>query len=315
MLLQRLTGNPLLAGTFAALLLILPLAQIYLFFPLQLIVPLPIYLVALRLDIKAGALAGVVPILFCFGVLGQIAMPLVITYLVMIWFSLLAAWLIRGGWRPIQVLGGGYFLSLAILILFLLGSFLTGNDVLLAVQNHLMDSKREILSAMTASNQVDAKLIVEMDQNLEEGFRLFALLFPALFLSSWFVIQVGNLLLVRHLLDRWKMVLMVEQDISSLRVPFFLIWPLIGFGVLALMATGQSQQFGINLVLFLAIPYFFQGFSVVQKGFLHYKVSVFVRVIFYMMLMTWSALLVAVTVLGLFDTWMDFRNRLIDRGE
>jgi uncharacterized protein YybS (DUF2232 family) len=315
MLLQRLTANPLLAGVLAALLLIVPLGQIYLLFPLQLIVPLPIYLVALRLGIKAGALAAVVPVLLCLGILGQLALPLITTFLVMIWFPLLAAWLMRGGWRPVQVLGGGFYLGLLLLTLFLLGSYLTGNELLQGVHDHLMAGKQEILTSLAGSDKADAKLVVEMGQSLDEAFKLFALLFPALFLSSWFAVQVGNLLLVRMLLKRWQMPLMAEQDISSLRIPFFLVWPLIGFGMLALLTSGFAQQFGINLVLFLSIPYFFQGFSVIQMGFLHYKVSVFVRVIFYMMLMTWSALFLAVTVFGLFDTWMDFRNRWISRGE
>ncbi|MBF0445432.1 MAG: DUF2232 domain-containing protein [Magnetococcales bacterium] len=310
MLLQKLTGNPLLAGTLAALLLILPLSQIYLLFPLQLIVPLPIYLIALRQGNREGLLAAGVPVLFCLGLLGQIALPLVLTYVVMIFFPLLAAWLLRGGWRPIQVLGGGFFLSVIFLVLFLLWSAFTGNAFLDGIHSQLMVSKQEILTSMSATSQFDAKLIVEMEQNLNEAFKLFALLFPAMFLSSWFTIQVGNLLLVRYVVKRWQMPLIAEQDLSSLRIPFFLVWPLIAFGLLAFLTTGSMQRFGINLVLFLAIPYFFQGYSVVQKLFLHYKVSVFTRAIFYMMLITWTALILAVTVLGLFDTWVDFRSRL-----
>jgi uncharacterized protein YybS (DUF2232 family) len=301
-LLQRLTGNPLIAGSLAAMFLILPL--------LQLIVPLPIYLVALRLGIKAGALAGAVTILLCIGILGQLALSYVATLLVLIWFPLLAVWLIKGGWRPIQILGGGYFLALAMLTLFLLVSFLTGNGLMDQLLSHLMDSKELILGSMVESKEFDAKMVVGVEQGLDEMFRLFTFLSPALFVSTWFTVQVGNFLLVRHLLDRWQMPLMAKQDLSSLRVPFFLVWPLIACGMLAFLGSGLVQQFGINLVIFLATPYFFQGYSVVQKWFAHYKVSVFVRIIFYTLLMTWLALLLVVTVLGLFDTWVDFRNRL-----
>ncbi|MBF0454785.1 MAG: DUF2232 domain-containing protein [Magnetococcales bacterium] len=310
MLLKKLTGNPLLAGTLSALLLIVPLAQIYLLFPLQLIAPLPVFLVALRLGIKAGALAAVVPLLFCLGILGQLSTPLIITYLVMIWFPLLAAWLVQGGWRPVQILGGGYLLALALLVLFLLGSMLTGNAMLEAVHSQMMVSKQAIMTTLAGAEGADAQLLVEMGNSLDEAFRLFALLFPALFLSSWYTIQVANLLLARYLIIRWQMPLMPEQDLSSLRVPFFLVWPLIGCAMLALMASGSLQQLGLNLVLFLAIPYFFQGYSVVYRGFQHFKVSVFIRVIFYMILMTWSAAILAVTLMGLLDTWMDFRKRL-----
>ncbi|MBF0447710.1 MAG: DUF2232 domain-containing protein [Magnetococcales bacterium] len=311
MLLQRLTGNPLLAGTMAALLLILPLAQIYLLFPLQFIVPLPIYLVALRFGIRAGALASGVPILFCFGILGQLAVPLILTFLVMIWFPLLAAWLTQGGWRPIQVLGGGYFLALLLLVLFLIGSILTGNDLMVAVHSQLMESKAAILAAMTTGqNPADAQHIVEMGGELDEAFRLFSLLFPAMFLLSWYSIQVGNFLLVRYLLKRWQMPLIAPQELSTLRIPFVLIWPLIVTAMLGFFTTGSLAQFGLNLLLFLAIPYFFQGYSVVEKGFEHYKVAVFIRGVFYIILMAWTGLIVAITVLGLFDTWMDFRKRL-----
>jgi uncharacterized protein YybS (DUF2232 family) len=315
MILQKLTDNPLLAGTLAALLLILPLSQIFLLFPLQLIVPLPIYLIALRHGIKAGVLAAVVPILFCFGVLGTIGLPLVLTYIVMIFFPLLAAWLLKGGWRPIQVLGSGFFLSLIFLTLFLLWSAFTGNAFLDALHTQLMDGKQELLTTWSEANKFDAKLVVEMERNLDEAFRLFALLFPAMFASSWFSVQIGNLLLARYVVKRWRMELMVEQDLSQFRIPFFLVWPLISFGMLAFLTSGSMQQFGINLVLFLAIPYFFQGYSVIQKWFQYFKVSVFARTIFYIILMTWTALIVVVTVLGLFDTWADFRNRLINKGE
>lgn len=315
MLLQRLTGSPIFAGSTAALFLIFPLGQIYLLFPLQLLVPLPIYLVAMRLGIKEGVMAGLVPIIFCLGILGQLALPLIATYLVMIWFPLLAAWLTRGGWRPIQVLGSGYFLALIVLFLFLLWSALTGNGMMEAIFDHMMESKKSIISTMAQSNEVDAKVIVEMEQGLDEAFRLFSRLFPALFLMSWFMVQVANLLLVRYLSNRWQMQLIPKQDLDELRIPFILVWPLIAFALLAFATSGSTEQFGLNLVLFLAIPYFFQGMSVVSKGFLHYKVTVFVRTVFYMVLIMWSAMIFMVTVLGLLDTWANFRNRLISREE
>ncbi len=310
MLLQRLTANPIMAGSLAALFLILPQGLMYLLFPLQLIAPLPILLLGMRSGVKDAGLACLVPALFSLTIMGQFAWPLIMTFILMVWFALLAIWLLRGGWRPVQVLGGGYFLALGLLILFLLGSMLMGGGPLDSIHDHMMGIKKEIIDSLSASKEFDAKLTADVGRSMDDMFKLFAMLFPALFLSSWYVVQVGNLLLARHILKRWDMPLMAEQDMASLRIPFFLVWPLIASGVLAFATSGAPQQFGFNLALFLVVPYFFQGYSVIQKGFVHYKVSVFFRAIFYVLLLSWSTLLLLVTVLGLFDTWLDFRSRL-----
>ena len=62
--------------------------------------------------------------------------------------------------------------------------------------------------------------------------------------------------------------------------------------------------------LFLAVSYFFQGLSIVQWGFVRHRVAGTVRGLFYFAVIFWNELALLIAVLGLFDTWADFRHRL-----
>ncbi|MBF0368230.1 MAG: DUF2232 domain-containing protein [Magnetococcales bacterium] len=307
MFLRALVANPVLAGVTATALLIIPLGAVLLA-PLQLVAPLPLLLVALRQGMKAGFQALAFPVAGALFLSGEMHFPAMVILLFGA-FPLLAAWMLRNGWRMSQCGSVAFFISLLLLAGGLLLAFLSGFDPSESARTAMEAARGQFLKD-GAEQGMDAVALMELRTGLDQIVEILARLFPALFTTGWFLVQVGNLALARSLLGRWGEDWLTPELPQGIRLPFFLIWPFIGSGLLALTASGSLGNLGVNLVFFLVIPYFFQGLAVVLTAFRLYGVSGFVRGVFYAALILWGELFLLVMIVGLFDTWMDFRKRL-----
>ncbi len=308
MFLIRFVDNPVVAGLLAALFMLLPL-ELPLLLPLQMIIPLPLMLLALRQGMRAGWTASALPLVGAFALGGGLRFPLMIL-LLFIAFPMLAVWLMRGGWRPGQCAGVAFFLGGVLLTLGLLTAALAGINLEAEVAAGLDGLEKALLTAIKSSKGLNPADLVTFQRRLDGYFNVLALLFPGLLVSGWFFVQVANLLLVKLLVARWNLGRFPEEDATLLRLPHALVWGWIAMATLALATTGVSRQIGMNLGLFLAIAYFFQGLSIVQRGFVHHRVGGTARALFYVAVIFWNELALLITVLGLFDTWADFRRRL-----
>ncbi|MEO5378406.1 MAG: YybS family protein [Magnetococcus sp. DMHC-6] len=308
MLLQRVVSNPVLAGSLASGMLILSLLSIWLS-PLQLLLPLPILLTAYRLGPKAGMLAMGFPVLAALALgKGSLYFP-IMTLLIFGLFPILSAWLLHGGWQIRHCATVAYLLAGLLLIVGYLGSLLFGiiptEEILLSL--HII--QEAMLANATNLQGMDPVTLSQFRVGLGQLMHLVALFFPTFFLTSWFLIQVGNLILARNLLTKWQEWKGAKENLNRFRLPFFLVWILIGAGLLAALFHGNLQHFSWNVLFFLITPYFIQGLAIFQSGFQRYQASGFLRGTFYAALILWWEISLLVTVLGLFDTWLDFRNR------
>lgn len=299
--------RPVLAGIQSLVLLVLPLG-LPLLVPLQMVAPLPILMTALWGGPRAGWIGVAIPVGGAMLLSGGIRFPLT-AFVLFFGFPLVAAWLVRGGWKTIQCLGMAFFLGVAVLVLFFLWTLLAGIDFesLLALK---LDAFKANVMASIAKNGGDALLLAEVRSSLDLFVRLLSLLLPAFVLSGWFLLHAGNFLAARALARKWGgEALFSSEDLTQWRLPPVMVWVVIGAGLLAYFTQGSLRFLGANLVMFLAILYFFQGMAIVQAGFRRYAVANVARGFFYFALIFWSYLVLLVTVIGLFDIWVDFRKR------
>ncbi len=90
--------------------------------------------------------------------------------------------------------------------------------------------------------------------------------------------------------------------------PDHLVWGVIGCGALVLISDGPPERLALNLLIVLGAVYFFQGIAVISFFLEKKNAPRPLRIAVYGMMIIWQALLPAVSVLGLFDIWADFRK-------
>ncbi|MBF0589684.1 MAG: DUF2232 domain-containing protein [Magnetococcales bacterium] len=311
---KALFTKPIGAGALAALLLFLPLASPILT-PIQLIVPLPIMLVSLIRGVQAGGVAALV--LMGMTLIGNSSAGLaalmapISVFLFLAGFPLLAGWLGRSGWSLNQCGAAGYLVGALLLTAGYLLFGLMGWSLSPQIEAHLGGIRDTVMATLRTAQGVDAQSLALTQQGLDHFINLMALLFPGLFMTVVLVVQVSNLYLARRLLQRWDASPFHPTDgLESLRVPELWVWPLIVAIGVGMVAGGGLGAFGLNLAVFMAAPYFLQGMAVIQALFRSYRIGPMIRGFFYAMLLLVESLILVIALVGLFDTWFNFRGRM-----
>ena len=88
---------------------------------------------------------------------------------------------------------------------------------------------------------------------------------------------------------------------------------MVGFFIAAGFHPSELRcdtDFGFNLMIVVSQVYFFQGLAIVTAFLTGYNWSKVVRWVVYILIFSQIYIMIAVTALGLFDTWFNFRNRI-----
>ena len=94
------------------------------------------------------------------------------------------------------------------------------------------------------------------------------------------------------------------------RTPEKLLIILIVGGFLIIFKTAIFQLIAINTLIIFAALFFIQGFEVITLLFIKYKVSVFFKMILYVLIFSYPPVLLFVSFLGLADNWLIFSKRI-----
>ncbi|GAB0056002.1 hypothetical protein SIID45300_00301 [Candidatus Magnetaquicoccaceae bacterium FCR-1] len=299
--------NPVFAGTQALVLMILPMGLPVLV-PLQIFAPLPVLLTALWGGAQSAWIGATIPVVGAFLLGDGLRFPLT-AFLLFFGFPMLAAHLIRAGWRVNQCLASAFLLGMGALLLLFVWSLVMGLDMQAETALQLDGFKNKVLAAI-AKEGGNAVVLTEARAVLTPILDMLSLLMPAFVVSGWFLMHVVNLLAARFLVRRWGGEgLFAGEDLTEWRPPFQLVWVVIASGVFAYAAQGFSRQLGANLFLLFTILYFLQGMAIIQAGFRHHAVAGVWRTLFYLALFFWHQVVLFVAAVGLFDIWVDFRKR------
>lgn len=103
------------------------------------------------------------------------------------------------------------------------------------------------------------------------------------------------------------------SDLQAFRVPDAFVWLAILaiLGVFLQHGKPWLEALSLNLLNVVIVLYFFQGLAIVAKFFAIFKVGVFWRGFWYLMIMIQLFLLVS--LLGFADFWLDFRDRMVKK--
>lgn len=165
------------------------------------------------------------------------------------------------------------------------------------------------------ASDTQAKLLIDTLEKPEMIVSTFLKWLPAgVFVGTFFTLWVCLVMVLRNSII-WRPLWNYSfglRDLTSFKVPDLFVYPLILSLVLLLTADMTNftlgEVIGGNILVALALFYFFQGFGIVMEAFTHFGIMGIIRSLL-MMLVLFFAWRVVV-FLGLFDTWINFRKFL-----
>jgi hypothetical protein len=133
--------------------------------------------------------------------------------------------------------------------------------------------------------------------------------FPGLVGVAWIITTAINGTLAQALLKRTGKNLRPSPYFADLDAPDWLSWAIAASAVVALIGPGDLGYVGRNVVMILAVPYFFMGLSVVHALARRLNFPGTFLAAFYLVLIisVWIAVLVA--CVGAIEHWLGLRHR------
>ena len=148
---------------------------------------------------------------------------------------------------------------------------------------------------------------VAIEQTFYQLKIAFPIVLPSLLAVSIFLIVcttmiAGNSLLLK--LDGKQ----PWEPFRMWQLPDKLIWIVIGSGLFTLIEAGNSRIIGINLLIFFAVVYCFQGFSIFVFYLEKWKVPRFFKTVLYITVIFQSFGTALLITLGLSSVWINYRT-------
>jgi uncharacterized protein YybS (DUF2232 family) len=169
---------------------------------------------------------------------------------------------------------------------------------------------------------INLKLTLELYENMgvsQESIRMISnslenieyvliRIIPALIVAGIFFVCWTNLLLAKPIFKSRELFYPSFGSLKLWKAPEFLVWGIIGCGLLLLLPDKTLKIFGLNGLLILITIYFFQGIAIVSFYFEKKRFPRGLRFFLYSLIALQQAILLVIIGLGFFDMWLNFRK-------
>jgi uncharacterized protein YybS (DUF2232 family) len=204
----------------------------------------------------------------------------------------------------------GYATGLLLLLLsayLILWGIKTGSNPYQAVVSEINQSMASSLRFYEQLNLPETT-VGAMRDAFQDIKILLARFWPGFAAASLLVLVWMNVWLGDRILKRYGLVNFQFGDLSRWRLPEIIVWLVILGAGLALLPYPGPQAAGINLLIFFALAYLFQGLAIVSFYLKKYRFSRFKRILLYSLIWIQTYMIIIVALAGLFDIWADFRK-------
>ena len=178
-----------------------------------------------------------------------------------------------------------------------------------AVSMHLNDAFSVIASSLPEANRQ------QWEANRPQFVALLTPLFPGVVGTTWVMLTVLNGAVAQALLVRMKRNLRPSPSFSGLALPHWMSWLVVGGATVALIGSGQMEYIGRNLVVILAVPFFFLGLAVIHAAIKRTPFPGALLAVFYLAFMFFGWIVFAVAGIGLAEQWAGLRQRFASPGK
>jgi hypothetical protein len=140
-----------------------------------------------------------------------------------------------------------------------------------------------------------------------------ALVIPGIIAASWVTMVAINGVLAQGLVTRFGVNWRPSPELVQLALPMWL--PLALIAAIAGSIFGEPFRFvGINAMILLLVPFALAGLAVLHAAVRHLSHPLAALIGFYVLAGMFGWPLLAIAILGLFETWLGLRGRLLAPG-
>jgi len=276
-------------------------------FVCSLFIPLPILFYRSKLGRASGAIIPILTIIVIVAVLGGLSIDILFFVELLLLGFVLSELIERN-------------LSIEKTMLYTCGSVIFIGIVGLFFYNNLSDkgfyaliaeyvSKNLILTLEIYENMGVSQESIHMISNSLENIEYVLIrIIPALVVASTLFVSWTNLLIAKPILKNHGFFYPSFGSLKHWKAPEFLVWGIIGCGLLLLMPEKTLRFFGLNGLLILLTIYFFQGIAIVSFYFEKKKFPRMLKVFLYSLIALQQVVLILIIGLGFFDMWLNFRK-------
>lgn len=147
-----------------------------------------------------------------------------------------------------------------------------------------------------------------MQRALEHYAPVFVRLLPGAVCGVTLLLAWVNTLLAKRFCLAHRVPLPQWPPLDRWRAPDVLVWPLIAGGFLLLTPSTELSLVGGNVIILCGIIYLLQGLAIVVYYCEIWRLPKVLRGLLYAMLMLQQFATLLLAVVGLFDTWLNFRR-------
>ena len=305
---QRMIAKDIAKGT--ALTVFIFVVSIYIpiigFF-CSLFMPLPLLFYRLKLGRKAGVVIFAVTVIIMTALLDGLSIDM------FFFVGLLFLGFVLGEFFELN-------LSIEKTILYSCGSVLLSGFVILLIYSNMAGKNIGVLVSDYVKQNLELTMVLYQSMGMsEESIRVISnslehiqyvlvRIVPAMVVISTFFVAWTSLLLARPLLKSKSLFFPTFGSLQQWRSPEFLVWGVIGCGLLLLFPSKVVKVIALNGLLILMPVYFFQGIAIVSHFFNKKKFPKFLKLFLYGLIALQQLLLLVVIGVGFFDIWLNFRK-------
>jgi uncharacterized protein YybS (DUF2232 family) len=273
----------------------------------SLFIPLPILFYRSKLGRATGAIIPILTIIVMVTVLGGLSID-ILFFVELLLLGFVLSELIE------------LDLSIEKTILYTCGSVIFIGIVGLLFYNNLSDkgfytlvaeyvSKNLTLTLEIYENMGVSQESIHMISNSLENIEYVLIrIIPALVVASTLFVSWTNLLVAKPILKSHGCFYPSFGSLKNWKAPEFLVWGIIGCGLLLLLPEKIFKFFGLNGLLIMLTIYFFQGIAIVSFYFEKKNFPRLLRVFLYSLIALQQVVLLVIIGLGFFDMWLNFRK-------
>lgn len=182
------------------------------------------------------------------------------------------------------------------------------NKEIYALVTEYVNKNLELTLSLYDNMGIKQENIQMISNSLENIKYVLVRIIPALVVASTFFVSWTNLLLAKPIFKNRNLIYPDFGSLKFWKAPEFLVWGIIGFGLLLILPHKPVKVLGLNGLLILITAYFFQGIAIVSFYFEKKKFPRLLRFFLYTLIAVQQIVLLVVIGLGFFDMWLDFRK-------
>ncbi len=273
----------------------------------SLFIPLPTLFYRSKLGRRTGAIIPIITIIVMITVLGGISID-ILFFVELLFLGFVLSELIELDLSiektMLYACGSVIFVGIASLLFY---SNLSDKGIYAFVAEYI--SKNLKLTLEIYENMGVSQDSIHMISNSLENIKYVLIrIIPALVVASTFFVSWTNLLVAKPILKSRGLFYPSFGSLKIWKAPEFLIWVIIGCGLLLLVPEKTFKIIGLNGLLIMLTVYFFQGIAIVSFYFEKKRFPRMLKVFLYSLIALQQAVLLVIIGLGLFDMWLNFRK-------